>query len=634
MHDGSLHALLRNRASSLPDSPAILAPGRAALTYRGLLLQADTIGRFVAAQSKDRSTRVAVALPNGPEMAVACVGVATYRPCIPLNPLEPRAALRLNLQASGAAVIVAQDGAELLIEVARELGLLVLIADPQERCPAGSVSMRSSGSALVESEPASTADPSEGHDTALVFQTSGTTSRPKVVRLSHRNVLSVATQVAHLYRLGSADRCLSVMPLSHSHALIFALMSVVVGGGSIVCAPRFHQDDFFRWIAEFSPTWYTAVPSIHQAVISNADSYRRHAPMHRFRFVASGSASLSPATLARLESVVGAPVIESYGLTETATVFTSNPMLPGIRKPGSVGLPIGSEVAILDAAGNPLPSGTAAEICARGPGVMLGYDDPDANEAAFVRGWFRTGDQGYLDEDGYLFITGRIKEMVNRGGKKISPREIDDALLEIPGVEQAGAFGFPHPSLGEDLAAAVVCASGSSLDAASIRSALAERLPEYKVPSRIVFTDQLPRTNSGKLQRTRLADLLLGTERMRNVARPVASESGNAAQSSDEPVREFSENERLIAEVWSELLGTDDLRPEDNFYDLGGHSLLAAQAMERIEMRTGVRLRAHQFSLESLEQLALSLAGPATGAKKVAPAREGLLRRLFGRRTG
>lgn len=584
-----LVSLLRAHASAHPARGAILAPGRDPLTYGNLLDQVARGAAVVSRIVRDRGARVAVGVPNGPEMAVACFAVAACRPCVPLNPAEPAAELRNRLLGARveAVVMEAADRGPLR-SAALGLGLPILEVAADPFGAAGAITLRGGADATGASVegPADAIRYAGPEDVAFVFQTSGTTARPKQVPLGHRNVVALARIIAGLYPLGPDDRCLSVMPLFHCHALIHATLASLAAGSSVVCAPRFDPIDFFRWIAEFRPTWYTAVPTVHQAVIANAENYRRLAPDHHFRFVLSGSAALAPATLARLEAVTGAPVLESYGLTETSTILTSNPMPPALRKPGSVGVPVAGRIAIVDVAGRILPPGESGEIIARGPGVMRGYDGGDeANRAAFVDGWLRTGDEGRFDADGYLYITGRIKEIVNRGGTAISPREIDDALHEIPGVEQGAAFGFPHPSMGEDLAAAVVCAPGVKVDAVTIRTALATRLPAHKVPSRILFTTELPRTASGKLQRTRLAELLLGE-----------------APARDEG-RELTPSERLIARVWQDELGVEHLLPSDNFFDLGGDSLRGMRVIAQIERRSGVRLAPQALVLQTLQQL-------------------------------
>ena len=594
MFKNDIPSLLQYQAQIRPDGLAILAPGRAPLSYQELWLQVGRLSAAISMRDAAPGSRVAVALPNGPEMAVACLGAAMGFACVPLNPLDPEPELRNKLQETGVQLLVLDDSMpSALRSAALALDIRLLDIRPNPERPAGWLDI-----VVVPGQQCLDRKFAGASDTSLVFQTSGTTAKPKVVPLSHSNVVAVARNVQALYGLGPNDRCLNVMPMFHSHALVFAMLSCLAGGGGIVCAPRFDPHAFYHWIAEFQPTWYTAVPTIHQAVIQHSAQYRQLAPRHRFRFVASGSASLSPATLIALEAVVEAPVIESYGLSETATIFASNPMPPATRKPGSVGLPVASEIAIMDTAGHRLAQGATGEIAAKGPGVMSGYENNiEANAQAFVNGWLRTGDEGYLDADGYLFITGRIKEIVNRGGAKISPREIDDALLESPGVAQAVAFGFPHPTLGEDLAAAVVLKAGVPADAQGLRAWLGTRLADYKVPSRIVFVDEIPKTSAGKVQRISLHRKLIAS----------------ATSCSSEP---STPSERLIAAIWCESLGLPSVGLQDNFFDLGGHSLLLMEVIARIHKTSGKQLHPTHLSLQSLEQAACLLDGlePAPSA--------------------
>ena len=301
------------------------------------------------------------------------------------------------------------------------------------------------------------------------------------------------------------------MPLFHIHGLIAAVLATAAAGGSVVCAPGFNALRFFAWLAAVEPSWYTAVPTMHQAILTRAarNAAARVAVTHggaRLRFIRSSSASLPPSVMADLEATFGAPVIESYGMTEAAHQMTSNPLPPRPRKPGSVGVAAGPDVAIMDAAGACSPAGATGEIVIRGPNVTTGYArNPEANATAYHDGWFRTGDQGLFDGDGYLRITGRLKEIINRGGEKISPREIDEVLLGHPDVAQAVAFAVPHDALGEEVAAAVVLRPGATATPRDIRAHAAARVAPFKVPRTVLIVDEIPKGPTGKLQRIGLA---------------------------------------------------------------------------------------------------------------------------------
>ncbi|MGH8019035.1 MAG: AMP-binding protein, partial [Opitutaceae bacterium] len=341
-----------------------------------------------------------------------------------------------------------------------------------------------------ETEAPGEAAPSQPDDIALVLHTSGTTSRPKIVPLTQRNLALSAQNIARSLQLEREDRCLNIMPLFHVHGLIGAVLSSLTAGASVVCTPGFAAVHFFQWLEEFAPTWYTGVPTMHQAVVAAAGSNGSSAPRSRLRFIRSCSSALPPTLMAELEKTMGAPVVEAFGMTEAAHQAACNPLPPRARKPGSVGVATGTEITVLDAAPPGADGFAIGEIALKGAGITRGYESPpEANATAFTDGWFRTGDQGHIDSDGYVFLTGRIKELINRGGEKIAPREIDEALLAHPAVAQAVAFAVPHPTLGEDVAAAVVLRSGATADPEEIRASTFERLAAFKAPSMVVVVD-------------------------------------------------------------------------------------------------------------------------------------------------
>jgi len=347
--------------------------------------------------------------------------------------------------------------------------------------------------------------PAEPDDVALILHTSGTTSRPKIVPLTGANIWASANNIAAALELSERDRALNVMPLFHIHGLIAGLSAPLSRGGSVFCTPGFHALKFFAEMEEARPTWYTAVPTMHQAILTRAGHNKEIIARHPLRFVRSSSSSLPPRVIGELEAVFHAPVIESYGMTEATHQMASNP-LRGVRKPGSVGLAAGPEIAIMDEKGRLLGRGQTGEVVIRGDSVTRGYENhPKANAEAFVDGWFRTGDQGVIDAEGYLTLTGRLKEIINRGGEKVSPREVDEALMDHPAVLQAVAFAVPHDMLGEDVAAAVVLREGMSANEQELRAFLAERLAAFKAPRKILFLAEIPKGATGKLQRIGLA---------------------------------------------------------------------------------------------------------------------------------
>ena len=563
----SIPSLLQEQARQRASDVAILSPGRSSLTYEALWDQVQAVVGALQSRAVSNSTRVAVVLPNGPEMAVAFLAVSSCATCVPLNPASSRAEFRFYFEDIGAQILIARSGdSGPGRSCAEEMGLKIIEINVEPSMCAGQF--------CVDRSPigdrASLSFSAPG-DVALILHTSGTTARPKIVPLRHANLMASATNITTHLALTPGDRCLNVMPLFHIHGLVGALLSSLTAGGSIVCAPGFNDGDFFDWIAAFQPSWYTAVPTIHQSVVALASQYRQKAPRHAFRFVRSSSASLPPTTMKSLEQLFEAPVIEAYSMTEASHQMTSNALPPARQVPGSVGVAAGTEVAIMDEAGRCLAAGQKGEIVVRGASVIQGYENnPEANASAFTDGWFRTGDQGTLDEEGRLFILGRLKEIVNRGGEKVSPREVDEALLEHSGVEQVAAFGVPHPLLGEDLAAAVVRRVDSKVSEAELRQFLSSRLSEFKVPSRIVFVDTIPKGPTGKVQRMSLHDKLAAA-----MEQPFVG-SGN-------------DFEIGLATAWAEVLGVERVGVTDNFFALGGTSLSVLRLVVAMERATGVK---------------------------------------------
>jgi acyl-CoA synthetase (AMP-forming)/AMP-acid ligase II len=319
--------------------------------------------------------------------------------------------------------------------------------------------------------------------------------------------------VAATYKLTPEDVSLCVMPLFHVHGLVASTLAALATGGSVIVPARFNPLSFWRVARDYGMTWYSAVPTLHQLLAARAEPGARPAGAAKLRFIRSCSASLSPELMKGLEAAFGAPVLEAYGMTEAAHQMASNPLPPAAHKAGSVGPNTGTTtIGIMDALGNLLQPGERGEVVIRGANVIRGYEnDPEANASSFTDGWFRTGDQGYLDEDGYLMLTGRLKEMINRGGEKISPREIDEVLLGHPAVAEAVAFGAPHPTWGEEVAAVVVLKSAAS--EADLIAFCRERMADFKRPKQIHIATQIPRTATGKIQRRVVADAFAAAAR-------------------------------------------------------------------------------------------------------------------------
>jgi acyl-CoA synthetase (AMP-forming)/AMP-acid ligase II/acyl carrier protein len=414
------YQLLQAQAGRAPESVAILAPGRAPLTYGRLRRQVRDVVSYLNGLGIGRNDRVAIVLPNGPEMAVAFLSVASGATSAPLNPAYRASEFDFYLSDLHAKALVVLAGMDSpAIQVARNRGIAVIDLMPLKDGPAGLFDL--SGTRQRFTALTGFAQP---EDIALVLHTSETTSRPKIVPLMHLNICTSARNVQAALELTCSDRCLVVMPLFHIHGLIGAALASLVAGASIICTPGFDEHKFFAWIDTLEPTWYTAVPTMHQAVVANAAAHCEITARCSLRLIRSSCSSLPPKVMAELEDVFGAPVIESYGRTEASHQITSNPLPPHQRKAGSVGVAAGPEVAIMDKAGNLVPAGEIGEIVIHGASVTRGYENsPVANEQSFIHGWFRTGDQGFMDADGYFFITGRLKEVIDRGGEKIALQE-------------------------------------------------------------------------------------------------------------------------------------------------------------------------------------------------------------------
>ena len=346
----------------------------------------------------------------------------------------------------------------------------------------------------------------QADDVSMVLHTSGTTSRPKIVPLSQRNLCASARHIARTLAFTADDRGLNVMPLFHIHGLIAGVLAPLSAGSQVFCTPGFNALKFFAWMDEAKPTWYTAVPTMHQTIVARAKGNAEVIARNPLRFIRSSSSSMPPQVIVELEAAFGAPLVEAYGMTEATHQMASNPLPPAQRKPGTVGLAAGPEVAIMAADGTLLPAGGVGEIVIRGPNVTAGYEaNPTANEEAFRDGWFRTGDQGTMDADGYISITGRLKEIINRGGEKVSPREVDEIFMDHPAVQQVVTFGMPHAKLGEEVAAVVVLREGASATERELQDFIAQRAADFKVPKKILFMAEIPKGATGKLQRIGLA---------------------------------------------------------------------------------------------------------------------------------
>jgi acyl-CoA synthetase (AMP-forming)/AMP-acid ligase II len=491
-------------ADAQSPAPAIIASASGAVvSYKDLAAQVDRMAVALRGAGLAPGDCVCVVLPNGLEFLVVFLALVRARlVAAPLNPAYKTDELVFFMQDAQARAVIA-DPSNAARDAAVKLGLPLWPMLPGAN---GTIEIEALNHTARDLT-GILADAPQGEDVALFLHTSGTTSRPKGVPLTHANVLCSSLAIARHYALAPQDRSLVVMPLFHVHGLIGATLSTLASGGVVIVPPRFSASEFWPLAHEHRATWYSAVPTIHQVLLARADGDR--APRGALRFIRSCSAALAPATLEQLERRFEAPVLEAYGMTEAAHQVASNPLPPSAHKAGTVGCGT-AEVAIIDEAGRHLSANTPGEVAIRGPSVMRGYrNNAQANADAFVDGWFRTGDRGLLDDDGYLTLIGRIKELINRAGEKISPAEVDAVLLEHPAVAEAAAFGVPDAKYGEEVWAAVVLKADA--DAQELRAHCGRRLADFKLPKAIHVVAALPKGATGKIQRRDLAAMFKGT---------------------------------------------------------------------------------------------------------------------------
>jgi acyl-CoA synthetase (AMP-forming)/AMP-acid ligase II len=489
--------LLENGAAS---RPAIAVEGGHTVTYGGLRDQVDRLARELSGFGLGRGDRIAIALPNGIEMIASFFAAAVAATAAPLNPAYKQEEFRFYLEDTRARALILPPTGLDEARYAAGPGTLIIEADAD---PEGNIRF----SAGDKAGPPRPLEPPEPGDIALMLHTSGTTSRPKRVPLAHSNLMVSSRNVAAWYGLGPEDVSLCVMPLFHVHGLVASTFATLFTGGTVVVVPKFNPLTFWGTVRDHKATWYSAVPTIHQVLVARAKAGARPPGAEHLRFIRSCSAALAPQMMADLEDRFGAPVLEAYGMTEAAHQMSSNPLPPAARKAGSVGRGGNVKIAILDEKGNLLGPGAHGEVSIQGPNVFGGYEgNPAANAASFTNGWFRTGDQGYLDADGYLTLVSRIKELINRGGEKISPREIDEVLLSHPAVSEAVCFGIPDRVYGEAVAAAVVLKSPATEK--ELAAHCKTLLSDFKIPKVIHIVETIPRTATGKIQRRIVAEKL------------------------------------------------------------------------------------------------------------------------------
>lgn len=468
------------------------------LSYGEFKIFNEKISRQLAATNVKNNDRAAIVLPNGPLMASSFLSISSYMSAAPLNPLYKQEEFEFYLDdLKPKFLLVEPNSKSLAVIAAKNLNIPVFEMKISDNQPLGTFE-------LFDKE-TDYKNPND-YDEALVLHTSGTTSRPKIVPLSNLNIFTSAVNISKSLKLTADDHCLNIMPLFHIHGLIAVLSASAKVGASVCASNGFNALKFLDLAETQNISWYSGVPTMHQAILLRAQKNSDKAKKLNLRFIRSSSASLPPAIFEQLNDIFQTPVIEAYGMTEATHQMTSNPLPPAIQKPGLVGMPAGPEICIMNDKNEKLPQGEIGEICIKGDNVTNGYENnPEANKQSFVNDWFRTGDEGFFDEDGYLKISGRLKEIINKGGEKISPLEVDNILMDFPPIDQALCFGYKDKMLGEDIAVAIKLKENKSCTEDDIKSYANEKLAKFKIPKKIFIVEDIPKGATGKLQRIGLA---------------------------------------------------------------------------------------------------------------------------------
>lgn len=561
--------LIAGYKQKTPNAAAILAPQKQPITYERLFRHLVKTASSLQQLGITHTDRVALVMNNGPEMATAFLAIGSVAVCVPMNSHSSLSEFKTYLsEVKAKALVMAYGLSTEATTAAMELGIEIITV----KCEGDEAGIFDIINAPSKCQKA--VEYSKPEDVALILFTSGTTGKPKIVPLTHSNIYSCTKNIVSSLLLSSKDRCLNVMPLFHSGGLVMSLLSTLFAGGSIICTNGLVASQFFGWLSELSPTWYSAVPTTHQVVLQQWEHMGQPAVVHSLRFIRCGSAALPPLLAQKIESALRVPIIEGYGSSEAVSQIAVNPLPPGRRRLGSAGKPAGCKVEIMDELGNLLPAGVSGEIVIQGDSVFWGYEnDSAANLNSFCKGWFRTGDQGYIDSEGYLFINGRIKEIINCGGAKVSPREVEEVLLLHPAVDEVVAFAIPHLILGEVIAVAIVMKRDKIVSQQEIQRYASKHVIYYKVPHRVVFVDDIPKEATGKVNRIGMAEKL-----------------GASLNIVDDRIVKTSacdELEHKMIDIWRKILKKSDIEIDKGFFNIGGDSLTATFLSVEIEASFG-----------------------------------------------
>jgi acyl-CoA synthetase (AMP-forming)/AMP-acid ligase II len=544
-------------------SPAFVDLEGGTISYAGVSACLETgIARLIdeGVRLKDR---VALFTPRGSSGLLGFLTVSSIATCCPIDPRLKRDEVQSALQALSVSAVVDATGEPVLREITETLGLKFIHMSFSAPAEVPQPSVSAFGPAGKQ-----TADID---DIALILQTSGTTSKPKLVPLSHANILAAAEAIGHAYRLSGSDVCLNPMPHHHVHGLISAGLSSLLAGSAQYCASSFAPAGIEAALEELQPTWFTGSPAFHLGLLDHF-RFRKTTPnTARLRFMRSSSAPFPASAIGPYEDLFQAPLLENYGMTESSSTICSNPLPPRARKAGSVGVPIGAEIRVVGVDGSDMPNGEDGDILIRGPSIVTSYAAAESNPGNFSENWLRTGDIGCLDDDGYLFVRGRLKEMIKRGGHSVFPMEVDSALVAHPDVAEAISFAISHPTLGEELVAAIVPRSGAEVDIGQLRGFLEQKLSTFKIPNAIFCVASIPKNATGKSVRRDMPKLLHGL---------IESEGQQPA----------TETEQLLLREWKDVLARSDFGVTDNVFVFGADPLRAQLVCAAINAARGARI--------------------------------------------
>ncbi len=578
----SVHDLLVRQAQRHGDAVAIETVATTALSYAGLLARVTSIMQALHSRGIRRGARVAIVLPNGMDLAVSMLSVSSMATAVPLNPTYRRDEYRAyfdEIRVSHLLTLEQFSSEARAVAEERKIPIIELTVN-------GSISPAAdAGAGGARQSPE--IELAGAQDIALILLTSGSTGRSKKVPLTHRNICVSVADICRTLELTPADRCLCMWEQFHVGGLVDLLLVPLAGGGSVICAGSFSAPLFYEMLGRKRPTWFQGVPTTLHELAAYARNNKGDPKAAPLRFIRSVASSLSPQLMQEIEDLFGVPVVQTFGMTEAGPLITTNSLPPGKRLPGSVGISCGPRIRIVSPEGIDQPAGSIGEIAIQGDNVISGYEDaPEANARSFRNGWFYTGDTGYLDAEGFLFLTGRLKEMINRGGEKITPQEIDDVLLKHPEIAQAASFSIKHRTLGEDVAAAVVLRSPNAVSESDIRGFVMRHLADFKVPKMVLFLDQMPRDPIGKISRMSLAVL---AEAQRGTSFAGADETIGDSTAQTPPARAASANKMtgLLLPIWQTVLEKPDLGLDDDFFLSGGESLAAVTLFTQMEQAIG-----------------------------------------------